>query len=277
MALPSEHGGWALLLEPALAGLVAAPSAAGLWLALAALGAFLTRHPLQLALADRRRGRRYPRTALAERFALGYALAAALGGAMALASAAHTFWPALLAALIPAAVQLIYDLRRRGRELQAELAGALALCCLAPAILLAGGGTAASAVAIGALLAARALPAILYIRLRLRMARGGREAGGREAGRSTLRPYAAGGAVGAGGHGGRAGVWAGHLAALLLGAGLAAAGVTTWWPAIAFVVLLARAALGLRPAARSVPALWVGLQELALGIVCAALFGAALR
>lgn len=245
VALPSEHGGWALLLEPALAGLIAAPSAAGLWLALAALGAFLTRHPLQIALADRRRGKRYPRTALAERFVIGYALVALGAAAMAFAGAAYAFWPALLAALPPAAIQLTYDLRRRGRTLPAELAGALALCCLAPAITLAGGRDAGAALALGALLAVRALPAILYIRVRLRAARGAAAADDRRratddgagpdnragsddraVGRNTLRPYAAAGGAISGGS--PAGVWAFHLAALLLGVGLALAGLTAW-------------------------------------------------
>ena len=65
VALPAEHGGWGFLAEPVVLGLVLAPSAAGLCLALAALAAFLARHPLRLALIDRRKGVRYPRTGLA--------------------------------------------------------------------------------------------------------------------------------------------------------------------------------------------------------------------
>jgi hypothetical protein len=49
IALPTEHGGWSLLAAPILLGLRLAPSAADAWLSLAALGAFLTRQPLELA------------------------------------------------------------------------------------------------------------------------------------------------------------------------------------------------------------------------------------
>ncbi|MFN8095814.1 MAG: YwiC-like family protein [Vicinamibacteria bacterium] len=59
-SLPAEHGGWGLLAEPIVLGLVLAPSAGGSCLALAALAAFLARHPLRLVLMDRRKGARYP-------------------------------------------------------------------------------------------------------------------------------------------------------------------------------------------------------------------------
>jgi hypothetical protein len=90
VALPTEHGGWGLLGEPVVLGLVLAPSASGACLGLAALAGFLSRHPLRLVFMDRRRGVRYPRTALAERFFAGYALAALLllAAAFALASGA---------------------------------------------------------------------------------------------------------------------------------------------------------------------------------------------
>ena len=57
VALPSEHGGWGLTLEPGLLGLLVAPSVAGACLAVAAVVAFVARTPLKLALVDRRRGR----------------------------------------------------------------------------------------------------------------------------------------------------------------------------------------------------------------------------
>src|SRR5689334_962019 len=41
LALPTEHGGWGLLLEPLLLGLLIVPSAPGAAVAAAALGAFL--------------------------------------------------------------------------------------------------------------------------------------------------------------------------------------------------------------------------------------------
>ena len=79
VALPNEHGGWGLALEPVALGLLVAPSPAGFFLAVATLGAFLKRHPFKIVAGDRRRGRRFPRTAVAERFALLYACLALAG------------------------------------------------------------------------------------------------------------------------------------------------------------------------------------------------------
>ena len=69
VALPAEHGGWSLLLEPIVLGLILAPTLPGLFLSLAATGAFLARHPFKLAVGNWRGNRRSARTAVAERFA----------------------------------------------------------------------------------------------------------------------------------------------------------------------------------------------------------------
>src|SRR5437588_11307582 len=79
IALPVEHGGCGLSLEPVVLGLLVAPSWPGLFLSLATLGAFLARHPLKIVAVDRRRGRRFPRTPIAERFVILYGVVAALG------------------------------------------------------------------------------------------------------------------------------------------------------------------------------------------------------
>ncbi|MCU0465293.1 MAG: YwiC-like family protein [Anaerolineae bacterium] len=68
VALPSEHGGWSFLLEPLVLGLLVAGSPMGWVLAGAALCAFLAHQPLKIVLKDRLKGRRPPRTVLAERF-----------------------------------------------------------------------------------------------------------------------------------------------------------------------------------------------------------------
>jgi hypothetical protein len=57
VAIPSEHGGWGLTLEPVLLGLLIAPSVGGLALGIAAFGAFLVRTPLKLVFVDRRHPR----------------------------------------------------------------------------------------------------------------------------------------------------------------------------------------------------------------------------
>ena len=69
VALPSEHGGWGLTLEPVLLGLIVAHSVAALALGLATVLAFLARTPLKLAAVDARRGRTLERTRLARRVA----------------------------------------------------------------------------------------------------------------------------------------------------------------------------------------------------------------
>jgi hypothetical protein len=172
VALPVEHGGWGFLLEPVVLGLVLAPGAAGVCLGLAALAAFLIRHPLKLVLMDRRRGAWHPRTGLALRFVLGYgAVALALAGA-AWRLAETPFWPALLLGVPPAVVALGYDAVGRSREALPEAAGAVALGASAAALALAGGVPAGPACGAWALLALRAVPAVLFVRSRLRLDRG---------------------------------------------------------------------------------------------------------
>lgn len=53
VALPVEHGGWAFLLEPLIAGLAIAYSTGAPWIACLTIGAFLTRQPLKVLIADR--------------------------------------------------------------------------------------------------------------------------------------------------------------------------------------------------------------------------------
>jgi YwiC-like protein len=99
-ALPVEHGGWGISLEPVLLGLLVAPSPAGLWLALATLGAFLARRPLKIVAGDRRRGREFARTPVARRFVLLYgAVALACFVLLVLNVPNYLFlWPLALAA-----------------------------------------------------------------------------------------------------------------------------------------------------------------------------------
>src|SRR5687768_12096120 len=79
IALPTEQGGWGLLAEPLLLGVLVAPSVAGGAVALAATGAFLFRHPARLAFSDWLRGVRYPRTGIAFTVAVAYGAVALAG------------------------------------------------------------------------------------------------------------------------------------------------------------------------------------------------------
>jgi len=248
VALPTEHGGWGLLGEPVALGLVLAPSAAGVCLGLSALAGFLSRHPLRLVFMDRRRGVRYPRTSLAERFFTGDALTAVSFLAAAFVLAKAPFWPALLAVAPFAGAALVYDARGRSREAAAEASGAVALSSAAAAISLAGGAPLAVAFAAWALLAMRALTSVLYVRARIRLDRG--------------LPSGRGLALG------------GHAVALVVTGALVRAGGAPWLAAAAFIVLLARAAGGLSRWRRPVRPQQLGFQELGYGLLTLALVSA---
>jgi hypothetical protein len=164
VALPAEHGGWGLTLEPAVLGLALVWSWAGLAIAACGLLAFLARTPLKLAAVDRRRGRSLPRTALARRLA-----AVEVGGIILLA--ALCLWSAGPAWTVPVAVaaplvglELWFDVRSRSRRLVPELCGSVAMGGLAAAVVLAGGGSAIVAGVAWGLLAARSVCAVPWVR-----------------------------------------------------------------------------------------------------------------
>ena len=168
VVVPTEHGGWGLTIEPGLLGLLVAPSWAGACLAVATVLAFLLRTPLKLALVDRRRDRRLPRTELADRVVAveGALLLGLVGGAAVLAEGS-TWWvpPAIAAPLV--AIEFWYDVRSRSRRLVPEVAGAVAVASVAAAITLAGGEPAALAVALWVVLAARVVTSIAHVRFQI--------------------------------------------------------------------------------------------------------------
>ena len=251
VALPAEHGGWSFVAEPAILGLALAPSAAGACLALAALAAFLARHPLRLLLMDGHRAVRYPRTALAEGVFAGYAGLASLLVALALTLSPAPFWPPLLAAAPIGLVALAFDALGRSRDVVPETAGAVALGASATAIALAGGAPASLAWGAWALLALRAVSSVLYVRARIRLDRG----------------LAAGPRV----------ALAGHALALAAAAGLARSDWAPWLASAAFLVLLGRAAWGLSPWRRRVRPQALGYQELGYGVLTLALLALGYR
>lgn len=164
VAMPREHGGWGLTLEPVVLGLLIAPTGAGVALGAAAFVAFLIRTPLRIVLVDHNRQRRLPRTPVALNVvgAEGVILAGLV------TTAAFTgdsrFWiPAALAAPLIVA-ELWFDMRSRSRRLVPELAGAIGISAVAPMIVLAGGEAAALAAGVWCVLAARSVTAIPHVR-----------------------------------------------------------------------------------------------------------------
>ncbi len=238
---PTEHGGWAFLGEPLLLGLLVAFSGAGACLALAALAAFLARQPLRLALADRRKGKRYPRTTVAESALVLLAVVAAAAALAALGLARGPVHLALVPVALLAAAALGFDLQRRAREAAAELIAALALGGMASAIALAGGIEPDIAFGLWAVLAARALPSILYVRARLRLDRGVKA--------NPARALAA------------------HGIALTVLPVLAARHVVPWLAVAALVLLAARSIYGLSPARPRWNTAQLGVSEIVLGLI----------
>ena len=240
VALPPEHGSWGFLFEPLLLGLLVAGSPRGLLLATALLCAFLIHQPLKLALKDRLKGRRTPRSLLAERFALGYGLLALLLlGIVGITSDLHFLVP-LLFALPLLFVQIWYDAHNQSRGLIAELCGTLALGGAAAAVAILGGWSFRAALALWLIVASRSIPSILYVRTRLRLEHG-----------KPIRPDP---------------VWIAHSAALLI---ILLAAVTNVIPAAvigAFVLLLARALIGLSRWRKPRSAKQIGLMEIAYGL-----------
>lgn len=241
--LPAEHGSWGLVGEPVVLGLLVAFSPAGLLVALGSFAGFLVHRPAKLAGGDRRKGRRYPRTVLAERFAAAFGLggAASLAGALALAGPALLLPFAL--ALPLAALFVVYDLRP-GRSWQAELAAPAAFASAAAAIALASGWSAPAALALWAVMVCRSVPSVLYVRERVRLERNG-----------TLRPKVL-----------RATAIA-HAASIVLAAALVAAELLPVLALVAVAVLAARAGHGLTWMRFGRTARAVGFQEIGWGAV----------
>ena len=178
VALPAEHGGWGLTAEPALLGLLVAPSVAGGALAAAALVAFTARTPLKIVLVDRWRGRRLARTALAERVAAAELAVLVACVAVAFATADGAFWVPLAVAAPLVAIELWFDMRSRSRRLLPELAGSVGIASVAAAIVLAAGDTsgpghgARLAIGLWLVVAARAVATLPFVRLQLARAKG---------------------------------------------------------------------------------------------------------
>lgn len=249
VAVPTEHGGWSITLEPAILGLIVAPSVAGLALAGAALLAFVARSPLRVVLVDRWRGRHTDRARLAARV-----LAVELVGlagliAVAAASAEAAFWWPIAAAVPLIGVELWHDMRSRSRRLIPELAGSVGIGAVAAAIALAGGEPSGQAFGLWLVIGARTIGAVPFIRLQLRRTKGQEH----ELWHSDIAQGTA-------------------VAVALAGA---AAGIVPW-PALAAVVVLAifEFVAVRRPPQ---PAAVLGAQQVVLGLSLVLVTGLAVR
>jgi hypothetical protein len=239
VALPASYGSWSLVSEPILLGLFVAPSWSGLLIALAGLFAFLSNQPLKIILADRQRGRHYARTQLAQRIALIYFILAA-------ALFLVTFWQVGLWLLLPVGLAVplliifvVYD-NRPGRSWQAELAAPAAFSAVAAGIAIAAGWSIFPALALWLIMIARSLPAVLYVRARLRLAKG-----------KQINAIPA---------------IATHMLALVLIIVLTAWRLVPASAVLAFLILLLRAAVGLSRYRRDIQPMTLGWIETATGL-----------
>lgn len=248
VALPAEHGGWGFLLEAMVLGLIVAPSAMGLLFGVAMLAAFLIHQPLKITVKDWLKQRRTERTQLAEKFVLGYGLTALLLLIAVWQASGTGFFIPLLIALPLMAVQFFYDVQNDSRELVPELCGGVALGAIAASVAILGDWEHNPALILWLLLAARTIPAILYVRARLRLERG--------------KPADL------------VSAWITHGIALALVTGFWIADQTHLLSVLIMLVLLLRAGWGLSayrtPAKR--PAI-IGFQEIFYGFLTAVLIG----
>ena len=168
LTMPKEHGSWSLALEPVAFGLLVAPSAAGLGLALAAGSGFFLRRPMKLLLARKSDPRQLLAlvcvTLLMFLGLTGLWLAARLG-------AVGGFWP-LLPAALAGAVFAWCDGRNEARAGAAEVAGAVAFGILPAAFGALAGWSAASSLALAAMMLVRSVPTVLTVRTCLRIRKG---------------------------------------------------------------------------------------------------------
>lgn len=239
VALPVEHGSWGFLFEPLVAGVCLAPSLAAPWISLVVIGAFLMRQPLKVILSGGIAGRHLPQTALALKFAFAYAavFAAGLAGCI-LTAPRNAFVP--FAIVMPfAAYQIYCDATRSSRLLAAELIGAVAISSSIAVIALAAGWSYPSSAALWAIIAARLIPSILYVRNRLKLEKGKVF--------SRFVPIAA------------------HLLAAAMVLTLAVNGLSSYLVVLMFAALFVRCAIGLSPYRKKVKAMKIGIGEVVYG------------
>jgi len=164
VAMPTEHGGWSLTLEPVLLALLVAWSWSGFALGAAAMLAFVARTPVKVVLVDGWRHRWLDRTRLAVRVAAVEIVALVVLVAVAAFTADGRFWLPFVAAAPLIGIELWFDMRSRSRRLIPELAGTVGIGSVAAGIALAGGADARLAVGLWCVIAARGAAAIPYVR-----------------------------------------------------------------------------------------------------------------
>jgi len=236
--LPTEHGSWAFLFEPLIAGSLIAYSPAAPWIALIAIGAFFARQPLKTYYIVRKRT---DASASAIRYTAIFATISLIGAAAGISLAGISIlYPLLISALL-AALQFYLDISSKGRSLLAEIAGAAAISASAAMLIAAGGLGWPFAIAVWTVFTARFVPSILYVRNRLQLEKGKPF--------DHTMPIAA------------------HLAGLVAVFLLAIIGLASFLTAAMFVFLLVRAIVGLSEYRSRIKAMRIGVWEVVYGVL----------
>lgn len=243
IALPAEHGSWGFLLEPLVGGLGVAFSGGGIFVALMVIGAFLARRPLQVLINQRNTQDAAMRNTALKCVAL-FSLGAAVGLIGTVTSSGLSVLIPLALAIPLAAFQLYTESTMRGRQLVAEISGAVIMPTSAASILLAGGVMWPSAIAVWFFFVARFVPSIIYVRNRLNLEKGKAS--------SMLLPAIL------------------HIAALIAVSLLALSKFLPMLTIAAFVLLLARSIYGLSPYRKRVKAMKIGVSEVIYGLIVVA-------
>ena len=172
VAMPTEHGGWSLTLEPVVLALVVSWSWSGLALGFAAMLAFIARTPLKIVLGDLWRNRWLERSGVAARVASIEVFLFIALIVYAIFEAENNFLIPLLIALPLVAIQLYFDIRSKSRRLLPELCGTVGIGSVASAIVLANGVANTTAYALWIVVATRGVAAIPYARTQVFRKRG---------------------------------------------------------------------------------------------------------
>jgi hypothetical protein len=241
VALPAEHGGWAWLFGPILLGLLVVPSAIGFFLALIDVAAYLARTPFKIIWKDNQRGRRYARTAAAYKVLFIYAMIALFGLTVVLILGGLLPLVPLFLVLPLSAVVLYYDLFANGRDLLPELLAPVALSAVVASMALAHGWNWPYTLAIWTIPLLISLPAVLFIRTRLRLDRG--------------QPSQRGLTLVA------------HVIAALLAAAMATATLIPTLAAVAIFILLGRALYALSNSRRPMAVKTLGWSEVIFSLL----------
>jgi hypothetical protein len=241
VAFPAEHGGWAWLIGPILLGLLVVPSAAGVFLVFIDVAAYLARTPIKIIWKDSRRGRSYARTAAAYKVLFLYAMVAVFSLIAVLILIGPVPLVPLFLVLPLTAVVLYYDLLGDGRELLAELLAPVALSAVVAAMALAHGWDWPHTLAIWTIPLMISVPAVLFIRARLRLDR-------EQASQRGLTLVA-------------------HGFAALLAVALATANLIPTLAAVGIFILLGRALYGLTNFRRRVAVKILGWSEVVFSLL----------